>query len=81
MTAYVLSSYQREILEALAHRWELVRWRCRNGRQRWHMGEGEVDGRAVHGMWRRGLLAAARVGGSDCLVLTERGKEALGGAS
>ena len=78
MTACVLSSYQREILEALASRWELIRWRCLDGRQRWHMGEGEVDGRAVRGLQRRGLNTWSD--GYDRLVLTDRGKAALGGA-
>lgn len=78
MTTDQLSSHQREILEALADRWELLRWRCNDGSHRWHMGDMEVDGRAVRGLWLRGLIEI------DMLrhrlpsgVLTERGREAL----
>jgi hypothetical protein len=72
----VLSSHQREILEALVRHWELLR--CRDGARRWHMGELEVDGRAVRGLLRRGLLAydpGGYAGGQ--LVLTNRGREVL----
>lgn len=51
-----LTQAQQEIVNALADRWELLRWRCRDGIHRWHMGEAEVDGRAVRGLWLRGLI-------------------------
>lgn len=73
MSAIVLSSHQREILEALADHWELLRWRCNDGSQRWHLGDMEVDGRAVRGLLQRGLLAhgGCYVGGE--LVPTNAG--------
>lgn len=77
MTVVPISSRQREILEAMADHWELLRWRCRDGRQRWHLGDMEVDGRAVRGLLQRGLLAHGGdyVGGE--LVLTDAGRRAV----
>ena len=77
MSERTISLHQREILEALARHWQLLRWRCRDGARRWHMGEGEVDGRAVRGLLQRGLLTQGGdyVGGQ--LVLTNRGREVL----
>jgi hypothetical protein len=75
--AYLLSPEQQMILEALTRHWELVRWRCNDGTPRWHMGEMEVDGRAVRGLLRRGLLEPGGTFRGGQLVLTERGREAL----
>lgn len=69
-----MTERQREILDALAGQWELLRWRCNDGTHRWHMGEMEVDGRSVHGLLRRGLIEPGGdyVGGQ--LVLAEAGE-------
>jgi hypothetical protein len=75
MPAFVVSDNQREILEALAGRWELCRWRCNDGTPRWHLGVDEVDGRSIFGLRQRGLIDWND--GYDRLVLTERGREAL----
>lgn len=72
-----LSPQQREILEALARQWELLRWRCRDGAHRWHMGEDEVDGRAVRGLRARGLVEPGGDYAGGQMVLTELGQEAL----
>lgn len=68
-----LSPLQREILEALADRWEVIRWRCTDGRWRWHAGEGEIDGRSVDGLLRRALVESSAVG-LPRLALTESGR-------
>ena len=71
---FVLSSHQREILEALTRHWELIRWfRPR----RWHMGDMAVDGRAVRGLLARGLIEPGGDYAGGQLVLTERGRTAL----
>jgi hypothetical protein len=76
-----VSEMQREILEALANHWELLRWRCNDGRYRWHMGDAEYDGRSVNGLRRRGLVAWSDTGyardGLSRLVLTDLGRAAL----
>lgn len=72
-----LTTHQREILEWLADRWELLRWRCNDRRQRWHMGEMEVDGRAVRGLRARGLVVPGGTYAGGQLVLTDRGREAV----
>lgn len=81
MSAVVLSSQQREILDALADHWELLRWRCNDGSHRWHLGDMEVDGRAVRGLLQRGLLVHGGdfIGGQ--LLLMDAGRVALGGAT
>jgi hypothetical protein len=68
---------QREILEALTRHWELLRWRCNDGGHRWHMGEDEVDGRAVRGLWQRGLVEIGMRGRLPQLVLTDAGRSTL----
>jgi hypothetical protein len=75
MSSALLSSRQREILEALADHWVLQRWRLRDGSQRWHMGEDEVDGRSVAGLRRRRLIAWDDY--VDRLVLTDAGRRAV----
>lgn len=75
MSGAMLSSHQREILEAMADHWELLRWACRDGSQRWHMGEDEVDGRSVAGLRRRRLIVWDH--GYDRLVLTDAGRLAV----
>lgn len=77
MTDAALSAHQREILGWLADRWELLRWRCNDGTYRWHMGEDEVDGRAVRGLWLRGLVEIDMRGRLPSMVLTDAGREAL----
>jgi hypothetical protein len=75
VSSALLSSRQREILEALADHWVLQRWACRDGSQRWHMGEDEVDGRSVAGLRRRRLIVWDH--GYDRLVLTDAGRRAV----
>lgn len=72
-----ISSGQREILEALASHWELLRWRCNDGSHRWHMGEGEMDGRVVRGLWLRGLVEIDMRGRLPQMVLTDAGRAAI----
>jgi hypothetical protein len=72
-----ISENQREILDALAGHWEVLRWRCNDGTHRWHMGEMEVDGRAVRGLWRRGLVEIDMLRRLPSLVLTAAGKATM----
>ena len=77
-SAIALSPNQREILEALADHWEVLRWRCGDGVHRWHAGEAEIDGRAARGLWLRGLAEIDMLRHRcPSLVLTERGRAAL----
>lgn len=82
MSDMVATPGQQEILDALADRWELLQWRCRDGARRWHLGEMEVDGRSVNGLLRRGLLVpGAGVGPCAQLVMADdRGGEGEGSA-
>jgi hypothetical protein len=76
-----LSRHQREILEWLAGHWELLRWRCGDGTHRWHMGEMEVDGRAVRGLQQRGMVERGGEFDGGQLVLTDLGRQALTAAT
>jgi len=78
--ANTLSPHQREILEWLMDHWELLRWRC-NGSRRWHMGEMEVDGRAVRGLVARGLIEPGGTYAGGQLVLTDAGRAEAGGGT
>jgi hypothetical protein len=77
MSKRALSDHQREILDALADQGELLRWCCGDRVYRWHVGDGEVDGRAVRGLVRRGLLELGGDWDLGQLVLTASGREAL----
>ena len=77
MSTLPLSPSQREILEGMMQRWELLRWRCRDGVHRWHMGEGEVDGRSVRGLWLRDLVEIdMRRHRCPSMILTDAGRAA-----
>lgn len=75
-----MSEHQREILAWLSEGWELLRWRCKDGSHRWHMGEMEVDGRAMRGLWLRGLVEIGMRGRLPEMVLTDAGRAALAAA-
>lgn len=68
-----MSEHQRDILAWLAGHWELLMW---ERPRRWHMGEMAVDGRAVRGLLRRGLVAPGGDYAGGQLVLTEKGRGA-----
>ncbi len=73
-----MSDDQREILAALAGGWEGFRWRCNDGSHRWHLGDMEVDGRSVRGLWQRGLVEIDMLRHRlPSLVLTDAGHRAL----
>lgn len=71
-----LTTQQLEILGWMADGWELLRWKCNDGSHRWHAGEDEVDGRAVRGLWTRGMVEIKPSNHPE-LVLTPAGREAL----
>lgn len=78
MAALALSAHQREILEALANHWDVLRWRCNDGAYRWHAGEEEIDGRSARGLRLRGLVEIDTLRHRcQSLVLTESGREVL----
>lgn len=71
MTTATLSSNQREILEAMADHWGLLRW---SRPRRWHIGNQAADGRAVRGLVARGLVEPGGTYHGGQLVLTEAGR-------
>jgi hypothetical protein len=79
MSSALLSSRQREILEALAEG-AVLRWAIYRGEWRYLLDGILVDGRSVDGLRHRGLVMWQSLRLRE-LVLTDAGRAAIGAAT